>query len=677
MKNKKISFGENRVLLSDILPYEMPIIFSNRHFFEFIKDFSIEIKDDNLIWKSDKNNIVDIIVSLLFDYNKTPKQKADKKFIELDKNNNNKIPFQYDICHKEDSFRRLTVTHPFNQIQMIEFYEKYKELIIYFCSKSNLSIRHPDRIAKYIYYKDKLHKSNLSDEELGVEQYNEEYESLKSYFSYEKYRNIYKFYDDYLFNRCERKYNYLVTLDVSKCFDSIYTHSITWATHGKTFIKDNLNNLKGCFSDKFDTLMQNINYRETNGIIIGPEYSRIFAEIIMQSIDVNLIDILLEKNIIQKQDFEIYRYVDDYFLFYNKEEDKNKIILELRQLLSGYKLYLNEGKAVFYNKPIITNISMAKSKITTLLENSLKHEIYEEKDEKDPEKTIKCGKININSQTLISEFKSIIKESEIEYRNILNYTLAIIEKKLIKIFKEFSVACKDKRSEKRMFKSMQNLLEFITFIYSVSPRVNTTVRFSRILKCVISFLRRKGANKNYKTAIFEQIRNDIFLILKKTRLDKYTQVETSYLLIILQELGKGFYLSEEELIKFFGIESNEKKYTMLYPLNYLSLMLILFYTHGKKQYKQLILFIEKEIETRLTEKKFTLKKCENVMLFFDTLTCPYISKSSKCKILKSRGIKKNNINDMINFRKHWFITWGVEDFNLKKELDAKKGQEVY
>jgi len=31
--------------------------------------------------------------------------------------------------------------------------------------------------------------------------------------------------------------------------------------------------------------MQSANYGETNGIIIGPEFSRIFAELILQQID--------------------------------------------------------------------------------------------------------------------------------------------------------------------------------------------------------------------------------------------------------------------------------------------------------------------------------------------------------------------------------------------------------
>ena len=38
--------------------------------------------------------------------------------------------------------------------------------------------------------------------------------------------------------------------------------------------------------------MQNLNYGETNGIVIGPEFSRIFAELILQEIDKSVKNIL-------------------------------------------------------------------------------------------------------------------------------------------------------------------------------------------------------------------------------------------------------------------------------------------------------------------------------------------------------------------------------------------------
>ena len=65
-----------------------------------------------------------------------------------------------------------------------------------------------------------------------MEMYFNEYENLKTFFSYKRYTNIYKFYEDYRYQRAEKKFSRLLKMDVQNCFDSIYTHSIAWAING-------------------------------------------------------------------------------------------------------------------------------------------------------------------------------------------------------------------------------------------------------------------------------------------------------------------------------------------------------------------------------------------------------------------------------------------------------------
>ncbi len=50
-------------------------------------------------------------------------------------------------------------------------------------------------------------------------------------------------------------------------------------------VKENVRRSLETFAGKFDRLMQQMDYNEANGIIIGPEFSRIFAELILQSVD--------------------------------------------------------------------------------------------------------------------------------------------------------------------------------------------------------------------------------------------------------------------------------------------------------------------------------------------------------------------------------------------------------
>lgn len=98
------------------------------------------------------------------------------------------------------------------------------------------------------------------------------------------------------------------------------------------------------FRTVFDSLMQQLNYNETNGIVIGPELSRIFAEIILQAIDNDIISDLEKKNVFFGKDYRIYRYVDDFFIFYNDHEVFSKTKASISICLTRYKLNLNKSK---------------------------------------------------------------------------------------------------------------------------------------------------------------------------------------------------------------------------------------------------------------------------------------------------------------------------------------------
>ena len=161
--------------------------------------------------------------------------------------------------------------------------------------------------------------------------------------------------------------------------------------------------------------MSELNYGETNGIIIGPEFLRIFSEIILQAID-REVKLKLEKGkrrLRNKIDYDIFRYVDDYFIFYNEEVDRNVIEDELQHTLKNYKLYLNTAKAVEYEKPIITKISIAKLQISKLLEETINFSVDEGSNDEVKEglKVLTDKKLN----RLIVAYKAIIKYCGVAY----------------------------------------------------------------------------------------------------------------------------------------------------------------------------------------------------------------------------------------------------------------------
>lgn len=110
-----------------------------------------------------------------------------------------------------------------------------------------------------------------------------------------------------------------------------------------------------------------MNYNETNGIVIGPEFSRIFAEVILQYIDSRVEQTLKSAGFFWKKDYECYRYVDDIFFYYNDEEVKDLALREYETLFHEFKLSISREKSENFTRPFITPISIAKVKIDNLL----------------------------------------------------------------------------------------------------------------------------------------------------------------------------------------------------------------------------------------------------------------------------------------------------------------------
>ncbi len=716
-KRKSVPHAKERAILSDVLPYEVPIIFSNRYFYKFLVENKIYYEADNIHFSNkyidDDRKAYNELLKLLFNLSTIT---VGNSSTSIDTKN---TPFTYKIAHKEEDFRELTVIHPANQISLIDFYNTYKEIIIYYSKISKFSIRKPDAVAKYSLGGNKKNK----DENYDLT--GKEYENLKTFFSYQKYTNIYKFYEDYRYLRAEKKYKKLYKFDISKCFDSIYTHSIVWALTNKGIVKDNLAKSKKTFGGNFDRFIQNANSGETNGIVIGPEFSRIFAEIILQQIDKTVEQKLrIDENLYNKRDYEIYRYVDDYFLFCSNESEKDLIMKIFRHELKDFKMSLNDSKAKLYERPMITEISAAKQRINKLFDNSpiFKIDYLEdglifdgtaEEQNYFLQKTI--VELQINPIKLITSFKLILKESAVQYKDVLNYTLAILNTKIEKIvlefdnyFKVFSVLenkkellpeniLKKGKLENDFSRFIVSYLDFVFFIYSVSPRVNSSIKLSNILSKIINlfkgvyhylnlsgtkirFLKLKNENKEL---IFKKISDEISFVLGRHQMDKQTQVEILYLLVSLRELGKNYRLNSHQLANYFNCVDKENGEIIIgeaVTLNYFSIVVLLFYMKNIKIYdkfkNELQVYIKRFILSIDSKKR--AKNTETNLLIMDLIVCPYLNDDYKSEIIKLFGIDDLVIPAILNFKqfqKYWFVKW--DNFNLAKELDSKNSDEVY
>lgn len=135
---------------------------------------------------------------------------------------------------------------------------------------------------------------------------------------------------------------YFVKADISSCFPSIYTHSLSWALVGKSTAKKNKNHTKHWYN-KLDRACQKIQDGETRGVPIGPDTSRLLSEVILCKIDEKL------------QNYRYIRFVDDYKCFCETKEKADKFIRDLSYELEQYRLTLNAKKTEIIPLPKTLN----------------------------------------------------------------------------------------------------------------------------------------------------------------------------------------------------------------------------------------------------------------------------------------------------------------------------------
>ena len=724
-KKIRLKYKKERVLLSDVLPYELPVIFTNRYFYRYLVSNGIKFDGNELSWKDGINKDALAVLNFIFSPYLNKDLTTSTNNQEKISNKTVSIPFLYKIQHKPHRLRRLALIHPMNQIEIVSFYEKYKSLILYYCGQDEFSLRHPERVACYFYYKDRLHHTLLGQKTDKLELFFNEYENLKTYFSYKEYSNIYKFYEDYRYQNAEKRFEHLHKFDIQSCFDSIYTHSFTWAVSGgKEEYKKHLNGKAISFGDDWDNIMQKMNYNETNGIVIGPEFSRIFAEIILQYIDKRVKQNLLAAGYNFNEHYCCYRYVDDVFFYYNDEKVLERVMSEFEDLLHEYKLCISKEKSIDWERPFITPISMSKIKIDTLLSDFIrmrKHhqdiDILEDETDEDEEiedfnerkidDAIACKDfLCANSKEVNRAFKSLMVENNVKSKDIMNYTLAVISTKLESLLKKFdkkfyilrkSVTqeyrkdeCQKKVSqmEKMLHRYLEGLIEVIFFLYSDCKRVNTTLKMMNILNNIIIYLSNNYKDKDGTTIkrfssalrddIFKKIQNEIMIVFRTTSFDIHAQIETLYFLITLKSMPKQYGIDAKSLKNYLA-GTNEGEFDIS-KLNALSIIILLYYYGNSKAFendkKHLIRGID--IKYNSVNLPDARKDAELMILALDLLACPYITHNDRktmCKVMRINEAQQTLMEKY--FRRHKFMFTKWTNVDLTKELGGKVSQEVY
>jgi hypothetical protein len=601
------SNDETRILFTEVLPYELPIVFSNERLYYY--------------FKQSKNEAPPFINKLLLD--------------ERDYS----IPFEYSIRQGINKNRSLFLIHPAFQMKFVDLYKNYNQLILSLCNKSTFSLRHPSKIAAFFYDKSYVNEDEDSLKTSAVDQepdpFGKETKYSSSYFYYARYNQLYRFIDSPEFIELESKFTHLIKFDIAKCFASIYTPTIAWAVKGKAFAKRNNNNF--AFETMFDELMAKVNYQETNGIVIGPEFSRIFSEIIFQQIDLNVLDKIKKENI-QGHEYSVKRFVDDYFVFTRNATLATKIFGIIEESLKEYKLHLNDAKTEHISLPFITPQTVAKTDVTQLLKASvlswLNHlkkralNIEHKLEDEDSQKLKTPYKFALD---LIKNLKIAVKRSNESFSVVSGPSLSYITRSLYGLHK----AMEAKGFNDDDLIVLQNVLlicvEVVFFFYPMDFRVRTTYLVAQFIIIASRVSERFGPLHGY---IVSNIKNHIERIVLQLSYEK-PGVEILNLLLALKEIYPEDKLDKSVLLriinpKFTGEELND---TFFEKNNYFELMSFLYYIRDEPAYSEIKTALIKNVIKRLSIADL-IRDSEMIHLFFDCLSCPWIQNSEKNEIIR-------------------------------------------
>lgn len=651
-----------RVVLTDTSPFEVPIIVSNDGLYK------------NLYGLTGKSaHFTKLMEAIVLN--------VDSK--------GSTVPLRYNIVKDARSVRTLSLLHPKGQVMLASFYEKYEELICEYASRSPFSIRAPKKIGGSFYVPSPLQDKNLyKNTMVDTTKIDKLVRNPASYFAYSGFSMLYQFFASNDHIRLEKKFRYQLSLDVSKCFDSIYTHSMAWATKSKEEAKENTFALT--FGNQFDKVMQRLNHNETSGICIGPEASRIFAEIILAKVDQNARQNLEMQGVRDGVDYECRRYVDNYYVFANSATIAEQVEHELSLALREYNLHLNDGKREFDKRPFYSKKSLVIDEINKSL-GSHWAKLFETIPLPPDGKKVVMPKRIYRYRSLFGkltrEIKAACYASDLGYDAVANYVIGAIRRKVIDVadgYKGLSSLEESPIIDRDYRQMFYFLLDVGFYFFTLHPSVPSSLRLSHALVRVAQHLREFDAEgleilKEASLRWTSQLAKSPSFegLLSKSSV---VPIEILNILISVQQFGSDGQL-EHELIRLAKLDEQKN--------GYFQLVVKLFIYSDRPEFDQQRSEIWNLVCARVLAPKHMERDAEAVHLLLDALACPYIEKPKRAELLSNvwnrlrSDVWKSELGkDEISVAQaeavvaeiephYWFVRWdGVDLLNMieKKEL---------
>ena len=88
------------------------------------------------------------------------------------------------------------------------------------------------------------------------------------------------------------RYRYCLVADISRFYYSVYTHALPWAIHGKAEAKKDQKKFSTTiWANRLDFITRQSQLGQTIGLAVGPDTSRVIAEILLCAVDQRFIEL--------------------------------------------------------------------------------------------------------------------------------------------------------------------------------------------------------------------------------------------------------------------------------------------------------------------------------------------------------------------------------------------------
>lgn len=441
-------------ILTDLLPVELSESFSFRQFYDF------------LLSKINQKKLTDIVNEL-----KVNQAQSEPM---LFRGNWATTPLKYRILKGNDDYRELSIVQPLSALNLYLFIELYqKDILSFFNTHHHYSIRYHKRSTD-LFYKSRNNQATRYFSKHSRIAKKKAIQQTGNYFKIVPFESINSFTDSRVWRMSNFRYRYFARMDYKSCFDSVYSHVYKWIIERITVDSKNANNTNLFII--IDRILQNINGLSSNGLIVGPEFSRMIAEVLLQYIDDKVLIELSNLNIVFRRDYVVFRFVDDFFVFANSQENIETIISTFKKESSFFLMRFNELKLAKGETPCLPKNWLEKTRrLADILENffykGTKAE-YTNLDE-DMRYIVKTDYMSIDR--FKDEVITVMKEHTNDRRTIVSFLISVLLNNIGK-----------KKDGFRLFKESSNgkaflLIDLALFIYAFFPSYDQTRKLISII----------------------------------------------------------------------------------------------------------------------------------------------------------------------------------------------------